>query len=108
MNGQAVARQEIVADGETRPLSFDVDIPQSSWVAVRIFPSAHTNPVFVEVAGKPIRASRKSAEWCRRAVDVCWRAKSGQIRKNERDAAEAAYDAARKYYDKVQTESQVD
>ncbi|HET6326165.1 MAG TPA: CehA/McbA family metallohydrolase [Planctomycetaceae bacterium] len=108
VNGQAVARQEIVADGETRPLSFDFDIPQSSWIAVRIFPSVHTNPVFVEVAGKPIRASRKSAEWCRRAVDVCWRAKSGQIRQSERDAAEAAYDSARKYYDKVQAESQVD
>jgi hypothetical protein len=108
VNGQSVARQEIVADGQIRPLSFDVDIPRSSWVALRIFPSVHTNPVFVEVAGKPIRASRKSAEWCRKAVDVCWRSKSGQFRPSERDAARAAYDQARKYYDKVLTESFAD
>jgi hypothetical protein len=108
VNGQAVARQEIVADGQTQPLSFDVDVPHSSWIAVRIFPSVHTNPVFVEVAGKPIRASRKSAEWCRKAVDVCWQAKWLQIRNSERDAARAAYDQARKYYDKVLAESVAD
>jgi hypothetical protein len=108
VNGHAVARQEIVADGETRPLSFDVDVPHSSWIAVRIFPSVHTNPVFVEVAGKPIRASRKSAEWCRRGVDVCWQAKSPRFRETEREAAKAAYDSARKYYEMVQAESLAD
>ena len=40
----------------------DVDfrhrLERSSWVAARILPSSHTNPVFVEVAGAPIRASR--------------------------------------------------
>jgi hypothetical protein len=108
VNGRAVARQEIVADGQTRPLTFDIDVPQSSWIAVRIFPSVHTNPVFVEVAGKPIRASRKSAEWCRKAVDVCWHAKSTRFRASEKDDAKAAYNSARKYYDKVQAESQVD
>ncbi len=108
VNGQAVARKEIEADGQTRPVTFDVDVPRSSWIAVRIFPSVHTNPVFVEVAGKPIRASHKSADWCRRAVDVCWRAKSPQIRKSEREAARAAYDSARKYYDQVEAESPKD
>jgi hypothetical protein len=108
VNDHAVARQEIEADGEIRPLSFDIDVPHSSWIAVRIFPSVHTNPVFVEVAGKPIRASRKSAEWCRRAVDVCYRRKSPRFRESEREAANAAYEKARKYYDKVQTESVAD
>ncbi len=61
---QAVARREIEADGELRDLEFDVPLQQSSWVALRILPSSHTNPVFVEIAGKPIRASRASAEWC--------------------------------------------
>jgi hypothetical protein len=108
VNGHPVARQEIVADGSVQPLSFDVDVPHSSWIAVRIFPSVHTNPVFVEVGAKPIRASRKSAEWCRRAVDVCWRAKADRIRPTERDQAKAAYDSARKYYDLVQAESPAD
>ena len=108
VNGRVVARQEIVADGQTRPLTFDIDVPRSSWIAVRIFPSVHTNPVFVEVAGKPIRASRKSAEWCRHAVDVCWKMKSTRFRASEKDDAKAAYDSARKYYERVEAESQAD
>jgi hypothetical protein len=50
---------------------FDVAIEKSSWVAVRILPSAHTNPIFVLVGGKPVRASRRSAEWCLAAVSQC-------------------------------------
>jgi hypothetical protein len=108
VNGQAVARQEIEADGQTRPVTFEIDVPRSSWIAARVFPSVHTNPVFVEVAGKPIRASRKSAEWCRRAVDVCYRKKSTRFRASERAAADAAYEKARKYYDAVETEAFAD
>jgi len=105
VNGQPAARDEIVADGTTRPMTFEVDLAHSSWIAVRILPSVHTNPVFVEIGGKPVRASRKSAEWCRQAVDVCWHSKVGRIRERERPAAKAAYDAARTYYDRVRGES---
>jgi hypothetical protein len=101
VNGLPVARREIEADGSTQSLSFDVDVRYSSWVAVRIFPSLHTNPVFVEVGGKPIRASRRSAQWCRKAVDVCWNAKKGQIREEELADAESAYNKARKVYDGI-------
>ena len=65
---------------------------------MRIFPAAHTNPIFVELDGKPIRASRRSAEWCLNAVDVCWHAKSPQIRATELEAAKAAYGKAREIY----------
>lgn len=54
----------------------------SSWVAVRILPSVHTNPVFVEVGGQRIR-HRRSEEWLRKAVDVCWSQKERRIRKEE-------------------------
>jgi len=101
INGEVAQRKEIVADGSTQPMSFDVDLPQSSWVAVRVFPSCHTNPIFVEVAGKPVRANKQSAEWCRDAVEVCWKSKEKQIREAERPAARAAYDAAKKYYEEV-------
>ena len=101
MNGIAVARQEIEADGSTQTLSFDVDIQQSSWIAVRILPSVHTNPVFVEVEGKPIHASRRSAQWCREAVDVCWNAKKGNFRPEDLADAEAAYNKAREVYDEI-------
>ncbi|HWB99207.1 MAG TPA: CehA/McbA family metallohydrolase [Bryobacteraceae bacterium] len=98
VNGRAVARQEILADGQIRPVSFDYPIDRSSWVALRILPSSHTNPVFVLVGGKPIRASRASAEWCLKAVDQCWRQKSPRIRLEERGEAERIYQAARQAY----------
>lgn len=98
VNGRAVDRRVIEADGRINNLTFDYAPAISSWIALRIFPSSHTNPVFVELDGKPIRASRRSAQWCLDAVDVCWRAKRDQIRPSERPAAEAAYNKAREVY----------
>ena len=108
VNGYPVARKEITADGKTRSLKFNVELKHSSWIAVRIFPSAHTNPVFVEIGGKPIRASRRSAEWCRKAVDVCWNQKKGRIRESEQKAAAKAYDVAREAYERIIRESVAD
>jgi hypothetical protein len=42
---------------------------------------------------------KKSVEWCRAAVDKCWSTKSTAIRKEEQEAARAAYDHARRAYD---------
>jgi hypothetical protein len=105
VNGYPAARKEIAADGTVQSLALDLDLPFSSWIAVRILPSVHTNPVFVEVGGKPIRASRRSAAWCREAVDVCWEKKSKAIRAAEQEAARAAYDQARALYDQILKES---
>ena len=108
VNGYPVARKEIVADGKTQSLEFDVEIKHSSWIAVRILPSVHTNPIFVEVKGKPIRASRKSAAWCRKAVDVCWNAKKSRIRESDQAAASTAYEKARNVYDQILKQSVVE
>lgn len=105
VNGRVAAKKTITADGSTKSLSFDVDIPHSSWVAVRILPSVHTNPVFVHVGGKPIRASRKSAQWCRKAVDVCWNSKKGRIRAADYKKALAAYKKAGEIYERILKES---
>ena len=105
MNGQAVAKKMIAADGSMQKVEFDFDLKHSSWVALRILPSCHTNPIFVEVAGKPIRASRASAEWCAKAVDVCWNSKQRAIRESERTAAKAAYDKARDIYTRIAAEA---
>ena len=108
VNGQAVETQEIVANGEIVPVQFEAPIDRSSWVALRIFPSSHTNPVFVIVDGKPIRASRRSAQWCLDAVEVCWNEKVNRIREEERDAAREAYNVASQTYQKILEESNVD
>ncbi|WP_337176284.1 CehA/McbA family metallohydrolase [Paludisphaera sp.] len=104
VNGVAVDRREVEADGSIHDLEFDVPIAKSSWVAARVFPSSHTNPVFVIVDGKPIRASRKSAEWCLKSVDQCWSQKEPAIRDSEKEAARAAYDAARDAYRRILSE----
>ena len=108
VNGQSVAKTEITADGNIEGVSFDVPIEKSSWVALRIYPSSHTNPVFVTVGGKPIRASKKSAEWCLKGVDQCWSKKEPAIRASEKEAAKKAYDVAREAYKKILAESQGD
>jgi len=105
VNGKAVARKNIVADGKVNDLAFDASIERSSWVALRILGSSHTNPIFVIVGGKPVRASRQSAEWCLAAVNQCWTQKAPKISKAELADAEKAYDHAREVYRKLIEES---
>ena len=105
VNGEVVATRELAADGHIESMKFPIELTQSSWIAVRILPSVHTNPVFVEVAGKPIRASRRSAEWCEEAVKVCWNAKQNNIRADEREAAKVAYDQASEIYRTIREEA---
>jgi hypothetical protein len=108
VNGRPVARKVVTADGSYHDLEFDVKIDRSSWVALRVYPSSHTNPVFVLVGGKPIRASKKSAEWCLKSVDRCWSQKEKAIRPEERPAARDAYDKAREAYKAILAESAED
>ncbi len=104
VNGEPADTAEMTADGEWKDVSFSYPVSRSSWMALRVYPSSHTNPVFVIVDNKPIRVL-KSAEWCRQAVDQCWKMKQSNIRQEEHTAAEAAYDKARNIYDKIIKES---
>lgn len=108
VNGQPVEAKEIEADGSVHDLAFEYKPKHSSWVAVRIFASSHSNPVFVEIDGKPIRASKRSAQWCLNAVDVCWNAKLPGLRDTEKETAVTAYEAARQAYRKVLSEAVAD
>lgn len=108
VNGYPVARKSIVADGRVQDVTFDVKLDRSSWVALRILPSSHTNPIFVVVGGKPIRGSRRSVEWCLQGVDQCWSQKKGLIAANEMADAVKAYDHARQVYRQLLRESTVD
>jgi len=104
INGHPVARQTIVADGALHDLEFEVPIERSSWIALRILASSHTNPIFVLVGDRPIRASRKSADWCLKSVDQCWSQKETLIKPEELDDAKAAYGHAREAYRRLLTE----
>lgn len=98
VNGKAIARQEIEADGELRELGFEIALEKSSWVALRILPSSHSNPVFVEIGGKPIRASVESAEWCLAGVRQCRSQKERFMGEDELVDFHAAYDHAEREY----------
>lgn len=105
VNGEVAGKQMIDANGSVQDLTFDLELPNSAWVAVRILPSMHSNPIFVLVDGKPVRASRRSAIWCRDAVEKCWQQKNKQFRQEEIQAAKDAYDSARQAYEQIASES---
>ncbi len=105
VNGYPVARKTLRADGHLEDMSFEVPIEHSSWIALRILPSSHSNPVFVMVGGKPIRASKRSAEWCLKGVDQCWSQKERFIKQDELEAAKEAYEHARRSYRALVAES---
>lgn len=108
VNGIAADRLRVVADGTPRPIHFTAAIAQSSWIALRIMASAHTCPIFAQVGGKPIRASKRSAQWCRTCVDEMWKTKSPFMRESEQAAAAEAFEHARNVYDSIIKDCEVD
>ncbi|HYK45463.1 MAG TPA: CehA/McbA family metallohydrolase [Parafilimonas sp.] len=100
VNGEPVDTTEIVADGNWNDVNFNYPLSTSGWIALRVYQSSHTNPVFVIDDGKPIRVL-KSVQWCRQAVDQCWKMKQGKIRPEEQAAAKQAYDKADAIYDQM-------
>lgn len=103
-NGRCIAQQQLLADGSMQTLRFTAPIQESGWIALRILPSSHTNPIFVNVRGTRMKPSRASAEWCLVAVDQCWSQKVTQISATEAVAAKSAYDHARQTYRKLMVE----
>jgi hypothetical protein len=108
VNGYAVEKKTILADGTQREVEFETKVERSSWLALRILPSSHTNPIFVLVDGKPIRASHRSAEWCLKGVDQCWSQKKRFIKSDEMQDAERAYEHARQTYKRLVEECLAD
>jgi len=101
VNGEVTDQHQLTADGMPRSIRFSTQVTRSSWIALRILPSVHTYPVFIQVGKSPIRASRRSAQWCRSCVDKVWQVKSPFIRAVERAAARSAFDHARAIYDSI-------
>jgi hypothetical protein len=106
INGEVADRKNVLADGQVHDVAFDVPVTKSSWIAARILPAAHTNPIFVLVDGKPVRPSRRSVEWCLAAVSQCWTQKAPHIAVAELGAARKAYDQAREVYSQRLAETQ--
>lgn len=104
VNGVAVASKEVPADDKEHDVTFDIPIAKSSWVALRQFPQMHTNPVNVLVDKAPIRASRKSAQWCGGTIEQLWRVRENVIAPNERPEAQKTFQKALETYRKIAAE----
>ncbi|HWF07257.1 MAG TPA: hypothetical protein VG297_02280 [Bryobacteraceae bacterium] len=104
MNGTVAGTIDIEADGSVSEVAFGAPIAKSSWVALRILRSSYTNPLWVPVNVAPFRASKKSADWRRQAVDVCWQSKPPRIRPGEIEKARAAFQHARVICDRIASE----
>ncbi|MCA8997444.1 MAG: CehA/McbA family metallohydrolase [Planctomycetaceae bacterium] len=103
-NGEIVASQEVPADGEIHALTFEVNVPKSSWLALRHFPQLHTNPVNVIIGDQPIRASADSARWCAETIRLLWQNRSRNIAAHERAEAKQTYDRAIRLYQQIERE----
>jgi hypothetical protein len=78
------------ANGEPQTIAFRTFIQRSSWVALRIFPTCHSNPVYLQVAQRKIRVSRQSADWCVQCINAAWRHLGGRIARRDQQDAELA------------------
>lgn len=107
VNGMATDKAVIEADGAPRNVRWTTIVERSSWIALRVLPSSHTHPVFVNLGQKPIRASQRSARWCRASVDKIWEVKAPFMRESEHPQAAAAFDHARQAYERIASESDV-
>jgi hypothetical protein len=105
VNGKVVQSKDIPADDKEHDVAFEVQVDKSSWIAIRHYPQMHTNPVNVIVGGKPIRASKASAQWCIGMIEQLWRVRGPGIKDDERPEAEKTFKKALEIYKKIVAES---
>jgi hypothetical protein len=105
VNGHVAASQDVPADDHPHDITFSLRIDRSSWLAIRHFPQLHTNLVAVIVAGQPIRASRRSAQWCVGCIEQLWRVRGKAVSPAERDEAHKTFQEAIKIYRRIAAEA---
>ena len=104
-NGRPIAVQKVRANGELRTLTFaDPKLIHSVWLAVRTFPSAHTNPLWVTVDDQPVRV-KESIAWCLASLEQCWKEKQRTYAVEEMKQAKADYEHARLTYRRLLDEA---
>ena len=105
VNGYPVASRSLRSDAAIHDFSFKHTFKKSGWAAIRVFPNAHTNPIYVVVDDKPIRGTVDRARWCLAGVEQCWKSKQKTYAADEQADAKAAYDNARKVYSQLINEA---
>ncbi len=106
VNGQVAARQSLKPEQGEQTVQFQTTIERSSWVALRIFPHLHTNPIEVLVDDRPIRASSESALWCIETIEQLWQQREKGIATHEWMDAKRAFDRAIDKYRQIAVDAQ--
>ena len=106
VNGRVRSRRTVLADDALHEVRFRTHLERSSWVAIRQFPQLHTNPVTVRIGGKPVRASRASAEWAIQCTEQLWNVRGRRFSAKEKPIARATYDQVIAMYRRIAAESE--
>ncbi len=106
VNGRVAARQTLKPEQSEQTVQFHTTIERSSWVALRIFPHLHTNPIEVLVDDRPIRASSESALWCIETIEQLWQQREKGIAAHEWMDAKRAFDRAIDTYRQIAIDAQ--
>ncbi len=111
-NGKIVGRAEARKQETFLSLTEDFSVTESTWIAARAFEKndetarfAHTSPVYVEVAGKPLR-SPKAGAYYRKNMDRVIEFTEGSTlfeSEEDRQTALAIYRKARQTYADIET-----
>jgi hypothetical protein len=80
-------------------------IMQSAPVAASSREAASSVCISWRLGDKPVRASKRSAEWCIKAVEQCWSQKGKGILSSERATAKKACDEAESIYERILSEA---
>ncbi len=113
-SGKVIARAE--APSQTRALHLSVKLPlsESTWVVARVFEKnpetppktgfAHTSPVYIEVAGKPVLSSQAAAYYKANVDSIIGFTAASKLFKNEEDrrTALSIYRKARDIYARIE------
>ncbi len=110
-SGKVIARAEATSRAKTLTVNINLPVSESTWVAARAFESnretarfAHTSPVYIEVAGKPVLSSKAAAYYKANVDRIIEFTTASKLFKREKDrrTALSIYRKARSIYAKIE------
>lgn len=124
VNGDVVASKILRSSGRWHTLETSVNLQKSAWVAARLlysrggqpfseelgsgrhyYCSAHTGPLYLRSGDKPVRVAKRDAQWILGWIEAAWEKGKGQIAKEEIQAAQEAFEEARRRYRQILQEA---
>lgn len=109
--GKTIARVEASSGERALSLTTKLPVSESTWIAARAFESnpetarfAHTSPVYIEVAGKPVLSSQAAAYYKANVEKVIEFTTASKLFKREKDrqTALSIYRKARQIYAEIE------